>query len=173
MAVETFSVGEQTAELALVLGQLAPALSRMSEGFAELRQALSGSAEHVLDLAGEQEEATAHVAYLEHRRLRVQKALESALDVQGLGAILDAVAEEDTEDHCLDRIVEEIRRELLRLQDERSRTLSLLKSLMEITARSRAHLLTQTGAEPSYAPPLVRSAVPVRRVVPMETVAAL
>jgi hypothetical protein len=148
----------QFAELETTLGQLVPALARLSELLVLQRQAVAaGDLDRLLALTTDQELASARLATLEARRDGLQSGLEGALGVQGL----DALAQADRAAYAasgLPELVDALRFEVVRLHQENRRAAELLAAATELASRTRTFLERLTGHDAGY-PALANGAV--------------
>jgi hypothetical protein len=156
----------QAVELALLLQQVNPTLDRLCGLLATQRRAVGdGDLQRFLVLTIEEEEETARLAQLEHRRQQLQVLLERNLQVQGLQEIgRRALPPGPEQDEFLLQVAN-LQRLVVKLHQENGRCAALLTAAIEMAQRTRTFLTRITGTEPAYVP----HPVPVRSPRPVLT----
>jgi hypothetical protein len=141
----------QLAELESILSRLIVLLARRRELSVQQRAAVgAGDLPRLLALTAEQEENDARLQHLEGQRRALQQALEEALGVRGLIAVVRAGYAAEADAHPLLGLVELLRQEVVRLHEENGRCAALLASAITLVQRNRRYLQQFAGAEPTY-----------------------
>ena len=142
----------QVAALDAIVERLGHTVQRLGELMRLVREAEVGdSPERLLDAVSLVEAAAAQVSRLEDERLQVQLALEQALGVRGLPAVIARCRPTD-EGARLDTHVAEMQLQVAMLQDEEARTAALLTSAIEIAQRMSGYVARLRGVDTPYRP---------------------